>query len=475
MKKIIVFSLGLSLMASLSSCREGDLDPTLAQDKQLTEVKNQQDLAVFVNGIYSIMRDVNYLGRDYQIYGEVRSDNAYSNGNSNRFIIESSLEYTPDQGQMPASWYRMYQVIGRANFVINSGVEAFTGDKKAIEHYIGQAYIARAMAHFDLVRIFGQHYVDGQGGMNALGVPYVKLFKGDPANPYPARNTVQEVYDFAVEDLNEAIKLMDVSLDDSSSSYFTSASAWALMSRMAIYFGDYSLAEKSSDEVIKSGKYTISTVSNYVNTWKSKGASNWIFALYSNTSNESLGNNSLARIYRLPSSGVGYGDVVGLGNLYDLYEASDIRRSSDMFTSKTGAGAGEFRVMGKFPDVANGGDAIPVIRYEEVVLNYAEALFNNGKVGEALIWLNKIPSNRGASIYTNINMDNILKERRKEFCFEGFRFHDLVRTQKGVDMLDDTRQRMKKSVPYGDYRLAFPIPRTEMNVNANMKQNKNYQ
>ncbi|MHA3047204.1 RagB/SusD family nutrient uptake outer membrane protein [Riemerella anatipestifer] len=475
MKKIILLSLGLSLAGLSTSCGDRDLEPTLAQDKELDQLSTEADLKVFMNGVYSIMRDVNYLGRDYQIYGEVRSDNTFANGNSNRFVIESEFRYTPDQGYMPATWYRIYQVIGRANAVINKGPEAFSGDQDAIRHMIAQAYIIRAMAHFDLTRIFGQYYVSGEGGMNALAVPYVKVFKGDPANLYPVRNTVQEVYDFAKGDIDKAISLINPAKDDYvTKNYISTGSAYALLSRMALYFKDYSVAETASKKVIDLGKYSIATSSNFASTWGSKGANNWIFALYSNTSNEAVGINSLAYIYRTPPAGGGYGDIVGLGNLYDIYESTDVRIASNMVSEKTGDGAGEFRNLGKFPDTVNGGDDIPIFRYEEVVLNYAEALLKNGNATLALEWLNKVPAQRNATLYTVANMENILKERRKEFAFEGMRLHDLLRTDQGVKLIDPVRQRFSADLPAGSSQFAFPIPRTEMNVNANMKQNKGY-
>ena len=55
-----------------------------------------------------------------------------------------------------------------------------------------------------------------------------------------------------------------------------------------------------------------------------------------------------------------------------------------------------------------------------------------GKVSQALTELNKIPANRNAVTYTNVTMQNILLERRKELAFEGFRFDDIARTGKWI-------------------------------------------
>ncbi|MDO5607474.1 MAG: RagB/SusD family nutrient uptake outer membrane protein [Capnocytophaga sp.] len=477
-KLYTLFALSVGFLG-LNSCNESDLDPTLGQDKELDEsLITPNDLSIFMNGLYNRMRNTNYYGRDYYIYGEVRSDNAFSNGNSNRYVIESEMRYTPDQGNMPDTWSRIYEVIGWANLAINKyegvgGWLPLEGNEAEIKHYVGIAYTLRAMGHFDLVRIFGQHYVTGQGGMNSLGVPYVKVFRGDPANPYPARNTVQEVYDNAMDDINTAISLMDSSLDPVENYYGSSYLPRALKSRMATYFGDYTVARAVSKEIIDSAKYSIIAENDFVNSWKGQTSRNWIFSIYANTSNESLGINGLAYIYRLPASGSGYGDVVGLGNLHDIFGSGDVRVSSVMSSAKTGDGGGQFRNIGKFPDTATGGDAIPLFRYEEIVLNYAESLLASDPA-EALVWLNRIPQNRGAGTYTVANMDNILLERRKEFAFEGFRFHDLVRTGQGIPLLDDIRQRFTESISAGASKLAFPIPNTEIGANSNMVQNNGY-
>lgn len=479
MKKII-YSLGLGLLTFTISCSDKDLDPTLEQQKELdSSLVTLSDIETYMNGVYSKARESSYLGRDYIIYGEIRSDNTYANGNTNRFITEASMDYPASFDASAATWYRIYEVIGRANLLINKyegigGYKPLQGDEQKIKHYVGQAYILRAMGHFDLLRIFGEQYVTGQGGMNALAVPYVKHFKGDPQNPFPKRNTVQQVYDLAKADLKKAVEIMDESLNPSQSYKVSSFTAWAVLSRMATYLKDYPEAEVAAKKVIDANKYQVISRSNFVNSWAGQTSTNWIFSLYSNTSSEKASINGLAYIYRLPSGGSGYGDVVGLGNLYDIYDAGDIRIDAKMVSAKSGAGAGEFRNIGKFPDTTNGGDAIPVIRYEEVILDYAEALLNNGNTTDALTYLNMIPSNRGANVYSSVTMDNILLERRKEFAFEGHRMFDLVRTSKGIDFFDNVRQRTKEVITAGSHRFVFPISATEMEANSNMKQNKGY-
>ncbi len=103
-----------------------------------------------------------------------------------------------------------------------------------------------------------------------------------------------------------------------------------------------------------------------------------------------------------------------------------------------------------------------------IILIYAEALLETGAIGDALTWLNMIPDNRGAS--TEATKENILLERRKELCFEGFRFDDLARTKQDIPKLNVVFE----GPVYGSYNYAFPIPLAELNANSNMILNKGY-
>lgn len=134
---------------------------------------------------------------------------------------------------------------------------------------------------------------------------------------------------------------------------------------------------------------------------------------------------------------------------------------------------GKLRNMGKYPTNANFDYDIPILRYEEVILNYAEALFELGDAANALTYLNMITSNRLANDYTEATKANIMQERRRELCFEGFRFDDLARTHSDIPLVSPLEQ-THGGPAYGSYNFAFPIPIAEINANSNMVQNKGY-
>ncbi|EKC56197.1 RagB/SusD domain protein, partial [human gut metagenome] len=78
------------------------------------------------------------------------------------------------------------------------------------------------------------------------------------------------------------------------------------------------------------------------------------------------------------------------------------------------------------------GDNWPVYRYAEVLLFIAEALNEQGKTEEALVYLNRVRSRAllpvsSASTQSDVR-EAIIKERRVELAFENKRWLDLVRT-----------------------------------------------
>lgn len=465
-------TIGLVCMGMLFSCSEVDLDPTLAQSKSIeTSINSTEDLDAIILGAYQRLIGDQELadqegeynevyGRDYIIMGEVQSDNVYSNANTNRFTEEARFNLNSESATPEDLWATLYEVIASANIVINA--EGIVGDEDLINHIKGEALAIRALAHFNLVQFYGQQHVNN-GGESALGVPYVKTFRDDE-NLFPSRNTVGEVKETAYADLDEALNLMSESLNDDDNVRMTTFAANAIKARISNYFEDWQISLESSEAVINSGEFQLATESTFIQTFATKSEPSVIFEL-ANTEVDNPNINGLSNIYL----DTAYGDVVVLPNLVEIYEPGDIRGLGGIITEDDN---GNFRNTGKYPSLTYD-DNIAVIRYAEIVLLYAEALFETGNESEALEWLNKIPSNRGASTYSSISKDNILLERRKELAFEGFRFHDLARTGMDIPLVDPVLQQ-HDGPEYGSNVFALPIPSAEIATNSNITQNAGY-
>ncbi|MBS3806818.1 MAG: RagB/SusD family nutrient uptake outer membrane protein [Bacteroidales bacterium] len=484
MKRIIysILTLGL-LIGFTTSCTEDRLDPTLAQQKNVATLDNQEDLKGLVHGIYNNLQDVNYYGRDYVIYGETMSDNCFANNSSGRFLEPSGMTIGVDDGYPANTWSDMYTTVARANLVLQQDPADIEGDEATINDYMGQAYALRALAHFDLLKMFGQQHVDGSD----LGIPYFTSYTGfvtefEEEDFHPTRQSISEVRTQLYNDIDQAISRL--SANTSSPFYFNKFSAQALKSRIALYFGDMGEVITAAEGVISSENYEVLPADAYVDYWQNgQGANSLLELKHTGTDNPNI--NGLAYIYKSDS----YGDVEVNPDMAAIFDSSDVRMMGQLELNGTMVNmigysaweksAGEIHNNGKFPDVQNFSDNYPIIRYEEVILNYAEALWSSGESAglegkTPLEYLNMIPNHRGANTYSAINEDNILMERRKELAFEGHRFHDLLRVGRDIPNNGPASEEVHGQVPYGDFRLAFPIPEQEMNANKNITQNQGY-
>ncbi len=457
------------------SCGDEDLEPTLAMDKDTaTGIQNADDLRSVLNSAYNRMTNYGYYMRDFIVMGEVRTDNMYANMNSGRFS-SSDMNHSSD-GYGP--WGTIYGVIAITNIVANVDVSSLDGNPAEINHIIGQAHALRALCHFDLLRNYGQHFVDGQGGAGSLGVPYVKTYK-DPANLSPARDTVLSNVTDIMADFQGGIALMNDAFNVSTS-YMTQSGAYALMARAALYFGAvdssfYSTAGSAAKWVIDNSGAAPVSATGFKASYYTDNAVNSLFELEA-TGTDGPGINGLAYIYR----GSSYGDVrilTGTGanpDLYDILTATDVRGTVN---GMIGTQQGYPTIIGKYP-TTNGSDNVTIIRVEEMHLIYAEALLRAGNASGALSYLNNVPGLRNAPTYTSATLDNILTERRKEFYGEGLRFYDLARTGQDMPLIDSVKQLnddLTGTPPaFGSYRYAYPISLSERNANPNIVQNAGY-
>lgn len=458
MKYLYKLSLVLLLTAGITTACSDLLNPSTPQNKPVESIEKASDLSGLMKGAYSRLSQLELYGRDYVVLGDVRTGNAWSNGYSGRFVTSSMLQVTPQASL--GIWDAAYEVIASANVVINSEVEG-----EGVDQIKGEAYAVRALAHMILLKMYGQQFVDGSN----LGVSYVTSF-GEKENFFPSRLTVEETLAKIEADYLKAIELLDPSISAPATT-MTYYGAQALLSRFYLFTGNYEAASAAANAVIDSGVYTLVPASDYVAAWVNDGEPSVIFEIDMNTT-DSRGSNSIFQIL----TGEAYGDVEVTEELFKLFGPNDVRNGlygSEVTEADAASNRINYRVTGKFPSPYKN---TPVIRYAEVILNYAEAQARLGNTAEALTYLNMIPSNRNAITYTTASIDNILLERRKELAMEGLYYWQLLRTGKDI-----TRTGMRSSissnevtVPYGNPRLAYPIPLQEIDANPNIEQNAGY-
>lgn len=469
MKKLIYKLSFLGVLSIFAAC--SDFLETEPQDELSTDqaIGDLNDATVALTGAYSNLQSSLYLGRDFIVYQDVAADNAkISPDNSGRFLDQFIYSVTPDD-ENDGLWEQVYETIDRINNIIMKFDDGTItdGEQADRDDVLGQAYFLRAMCHFDLVRNFAYPYnvtdaaaatgANGAGGH--LGVPY--MFESVISEP--ARNTVAECYTNIITDLNNSYSLMAVS---SNPRYTSKYAAKALLSRVYLYMDDYTNAIAAATDVIDNGGYSLVTSADYVDSWTQEASSESIFEIAMSIVDYPA-TNALGYIY----IDEGYGDLLPTDEILNAIGANAADLRINWFKDVSGT-----TMMYKFPgrDGSFGLDNTPILRLSEVYLNRAEAYAKDNQANLAMDDLDMISQRSipGIADYTFVNnatlIADILTERWKELAFEGHRKLDLVRNGLGVVRAagDD--------IPYGDTRLAYPIPNDEINVNDNMVQNLGY-
>lgn len=420
------------------------------------EIASVDDLNAILYGAFIDARDVTYYGRDMIIYGTVRGDIAYNDGESGRFRGPAYYNMVSTDAYATDSFEQMYKVIAELNTIINSEYTNAEREEE-IENTKGQAYVFRAMVYFDLLKLYGQEHIGGD-----LGVSLVLDYN---PSAKPARATVDETHAQIAADFEEGIQLLQESgiVNPATKDLINLYSAKGLAARYYLYRGTTESLQKAyeySSEVIESGAYSVASQDQFVNSFaQDLSNANSMFELA--VGNQArLGTTSIAYMY----SNGGYGDIHSLENFKDNFEENDVRLN--LFEDN--------QVEYKYPSI-NGDNSIKILRYEEVLLTRAEANLRLGmNSAEALEDVNAIATNRGLNAYTSVTVDDVLAQRKKELFFEGQRFFDMLRTKQDIPVWKSEGS-LDKNLEYGEAQeLVFPIPQRELDINPNMEQNPGY-
>lgn len=159
--------------------------------------------------------------------------------------------------------------------------------------------------------------------------------------------------------------------------------------------------------------------------------------------------------------------------LYNSFASNDLRRTQ-WIKALTIDQATYYRSDKYVNTIGNSDEYSIVFRLEEAYLLLAEALVNQNKLGEALPYLNAVKEKAGIDLSpAGSSKEQLVKalidENRKEFFTErGIRFLSLKRAGRLNDLLPSKPN-------WKDYHLVWPIPRTELLLNANLNpQNNGY-
>ena len=456
MKKNIKYITAVVLMFALAGCaKQLDTKPTSSIDSK-DALKNSADVLGALKGTYADFGSASFYGGDIFVESELLADDGDINW-SGTFqdltqIYDKDIPVT--NGFVASNWQQGYRIINEANVIldsINIVVEASRGQAE------GEAEFIRGSCYFDLVRLFARAYNDGDPTSNP-GVPLI-LKSTDPTKDLPAsakvaRSTVAQVYAQVIADLTDA----ESKLPGSNGFYANQAAAAGMLSRVYLQKGDYANAADAANRAIGYAEDNgYSLVASYYNVFPYvdppaavPNTSEDIFAMQVTTTS---GTNDFQTFY----SALGRGDIQINDQHLALYDADDDRLN--LFYSSGGS-----VYTGKWDNLYGN---VHIIRLAELYLTRAEANFRmRTSVGARPVNdINLIRERVLLPDYTSaeLTLDKILLERKLELAFEGFALGDLKRTETNLT-----------SITWNSPKLIFPIPKREIQVNANLTQNEGY-
>lgn len=510
------------VVGGMTSCVNNWLDETPTDGLDVnTAVQTVNDLSAVRTGMYAAVKGnsslLDYYGRLMFIYGDVRGEDVQYNwvGGSNRASFYYYMTYqTADNfgaGGSTAVWQTPFVVISRANRLIEAAeggqiVDA-EAEKETVDQYEAEAKVIRAMALFDLTRIYGKPYTEDKGA--SLGAPIMtkSVSIDELRTSKPARSTVAECYKSIEGDLSDAISSGALP-EDKTQGYVNLWVAKALQMRVYMTKGEWQNALTTAQDIIEHSPYKLWTSAEYANAWDKTDAAHtneMIFELLINDATDWTDREGIAYCYRdAHSDAPGYGDVMVTKAFSEMLasDPKDVRnevlvkpslpkgKTADYYKNYGGEDFLKYGVfINKMPP--SGGDVryanVPLLRLSEVYLSAAEAAFQLGYKETAAKMLNDIIKNRTTDASkevtaSTITLDRIYIERRKELVGEGQRYFDVLRRGETVTRYTNNNDKGWHAVLSEEARTfnrdskkALPlIPVGEMNVNPNMQQNPLY-
>ncbi len=454
--KLLLF---LFLTATFTNCTSL-LDETSPNDLSSTgAIKDAASAESALIGVYSAMQLKGYYGGQYPLIGEALTDNAATGGYQAISLDElGNKAVTPANILVEDVWLSIYRVVANCNSLLAALPTITDLSPERSKDIEGEARAIRALAHFDLLRYFGEHW----NASSTFGVPIVTTVQN--FDEKPARETVGAVYKFVTDELTASLTLIDAK--NSTPQYINVQTVNALLARVNLYQKNLSAASIYASKVIDANNYSLLESKDYSTIFSSRRTSESIFELAFDNQNKSAYNTLTYGRDGAARPEVNFMAAASLNDFFKKTRAQDIRSLMVNFDStKNDATIQPDGRTEKYRGEDTRDNPAYIVRLAEMYLIRAEA---KGKTA-GLADLNTLRTKRGifAISATMLATDDafrsaILDERRAEFNFEGHRYFDLARMR-----------RLKTDIGVADFRSILPIPGREIKT-AGLIQNPGY-
>lgn len=486
--KVLIF--GALTFGTISCSRE---DLMLEPENNITQTSfytTELQIQQALSGVYSAMINASSRGgydvNFYLLASEVRSNNYTAlsqNGNRDYYAINRFQDNSTTE-EMEVLWEDAYQMVTYANNILVRIDNVPFASEATKEQYRSETRFLRAYAYFELMRSFGK-------------VPLIQK----PVSPTEAaaipRTDLATLYNFVTSELETSIAGLKNIHDAANKGRITKSAAHAMLGRIYLTGSGYPLnnssyVAKAKDHlfaVIQGEGQYVTWSPNYADLFKSTNDNKYhIFEIQHISGGLSQGSylpsyvspnfGTADPLYNAQSSLYSSGELGVSQSLVNAYEPGDLRKAvtvKTQFIAQNGLVDNanyfiKFREPGKV--ITNRYDwpiNFPIIRYEDVLLMYAEVLNTQGSTSTAVPYLNRIRQRAGlAAISTSISAADfttaLRKERRVEFAGEGIYWHDLVRWNTGVAVINQAAAALNYNftITTNDYLYQVPLSQIQI-------------
>jgi tetratricopeptide (TPR) repeat protein len=479
--KINIAALGIIATGALASCDDllDTTSPTSVSSATIFDTPKR--INGLVNGAYKSLKSANLYSGQILFYGDVRAEeyicrteNALAGG----YIWANNFNNLT--GEVNNIWGESYIVINNANVLID-GLNKSTGiigdDLK--KNYLGEAHFLRALAYFNLVTIYGRPYAENNGVSKAI--PLRLQPEVSSANNDLKRSTVAEVYKQIIDDLDFA----EENLPETYSSNLLNTTrahkntAIALKTRVYLNKGSFDKVIEEAIKIVPQNQAPFSATSGVNHALQSDivsiftsnyTTSESVFSLPMTASDPPAGTALSITYFSAPAFVL---NANGAGIISNAeWKSTDARRSFVLYDNSL-----SLYLLAKYKKTSPAIDYIPVIRYAEVLLNYAEAEARDGSLTKAIELLKAVRNRSDANYVFPENsltageiLNTIRTERRIELLGEGFRTNDILRELLTFSTKPSLSSLTPREVKPADDGYIFPLPNNEILTNKLINQ-----
>jgi hypothetical protein len=474
---------------SISSCKKFLETEQFDRSNEAAFYKTTADFEQAVVGAYASLASLYNSGYFYFLLTDIRSDNTsvYVPGGSAGPLSKSEYDdftLTSNNEHLLGFWDASYSLIQKANDIITF-LDAADIPQAKKDQFKGEAQTLRALAYFNLVRLYG-------------GVPVVLArFDNIDESYQKGRNSVEEVYAQIIADLKSAETLLVTNRNTGDNSGRADKGiALSLLGNVYLTQKKFGEAATELKKVIDMNVYDL--MPNYLDLFKSgqQGNVETIWAAYYIGGVSGLGSGfpnfsaPLGSETVLVTDGLAFGWNQPTADIYNAYEAHDVRRNSigEGFT-KAGVNYPYMYIKNYVdePGGTNGNSSKDwyILRYADVLLMYAESVNESAGPANAYASVDKVRERANLDpLPTGLDKDDfreaVYLEQRRESPFEGHRWFDLVRTGRALTVMNSKLKPLSDPATVGlasqidEHHLLLPIPSIVIEMAPKVIQNTGY-